>query len=103
MDVRTIKEMGSLGYYIPRNFVIYARTHAHTYTRKSTYTVSAVKSRSLRRAEHVATMGETRKAYTILVRNLLENAHLEDRGYERIILRYILGWRYVVWMRGGWN
>jgi hypothetical protein len=48
-------------------------------------------------------MGETRKAYTILVRNLLENAHLEDRGYERIILRYILGWRYVVWMRGGWN
>jgi hypothetical protein len=47
--------------------------------------------------------GETRNAYRTLVRDLLENVHLENREEdERITLRWILG-KQVVRMEDWWN
>ena len=50
-------------------------------------TVWVIKSR-MRWAGHVARMGKRRGAYRVLVGNLKERDHLEDRGVDgRLILR----------------
>jgi hypothetical protein len=53
--------------------------------------VRLVKSRRLQCVWNVARMGETNKAYRILVGNLLRNVHLQDRkGEGKRILRWIV-------------
>jgi hypothetical protein len=47
-------------------------------------------------------MGETKNAYKVLVRNLKERDHSEDRGADgTIILEYILEkmWSWFIWLR----
>ena len=58
-----------------------------------------IKSRRMRWEGHIACMGESRVVYSILVGNLREREHLEDRGvYGRVILRGIFRkWDVGVW------
>jgi hypothetical protein len=50
-----------------------------------------IKSRRMRRAGHVASVGEMRNAYKILVTNLKGRDHMEDFGVDgKVILKWIL-------------
>jgi hypothetical protein len=54
--------------------------------------IRVIKSRKMRRAGHVACMGEVRNAYNILVGKSEEKNHSEDLGVDgKIILEWILG------------
>jgi hypothetical protein len=68
--------------------------------------ITAIKSRRMSWAEHVACMGEARNAYNILVGNLKDRGHLEDLNVDRrIILEWILEtqdgklWTGFIWVR----
>ena len=65
-------------------------------------TVRVIKSRIMRRAGHVACMGEWRGVYRILVVKPEGKNHLGDPGVDgRIILRWIF-WKYDVGVWTGW-
>ena len=56
----------------------------------SPYIVQMIKSRRMRFLGQVASLGEKRRLYKVLVGNLRERDHLEDPGIDgRIILRLI--------------
>jgi hypothetical protein len=63
-----------------------------------------IKSRRMRRAGHVARMGERRSLYRVLVRSLRERDHLEDPGIDgSIILRRALRkWDVGLWTGSSW-
>jgi hypothetical protein len=50
----------------------------------------------MRRVRHVASIGNRKGAYRVLVGNVKERDHLEDPGLDEIILRWIFrkfaGW-----------
>jgi hypothetical protein len=62
--------------------------------------IRQIKSRRMRRAEHVARMGEDRKVYKVLVGKPEGKNHLEDQGIDgiRMDLREI-GWGSVEWIQ----
>jgi len=54
--------------------------------------VRVIKSRRMRWAGHVARMRQRRDVYIVVLGNLRERDHLDDRGIdEKIILRWIFG------------
>ena len=57
-------------------------------------------SRRMRQARHVASVGDRRAAYRVLVGNLRKRDHLEDLGLHG---RIILKWIFKKWDAGAWT
>jgi len=66
--------------------------------------IQVIKSRRMRRAGHVACMGDRKGVYTVWWGNLRERGHLGDPGLDgRIILRWIFWkWDVRVWTGSSW-
>ena len=66
--------------------------------------VRVIKSRRMRWAGHVASMGEWRGIYRVLVGKSEGKSHLGDPGIDgRIILRYIFRkWHVGAWTGSSW-
>jgi hypothetical protein len=58
-----------------------------------------IKSGRMRWTEHIASLGEIRNTYKILVGSLKERDHSEDLEIDGIVLKYILRkWAGKVWI-----